>query len=70
MHRVVNPVRSAGTSNDRVSIVFFFQPNYDALIECVPTCESEDRPAKYAPIRNGEYLAMKFAQQQIVEEFA
>jgi isopenicillin N synthase-like dioxygenase len=68
MHRVVNPDRPAGASKDRISIVFFFQPNYDAVIECIPTCQSAQRPAKYGPIRNGDYLAMKFAQQQILEE--
>ncbi|MGW0038076.1 isopenicillin N synthase family dioxygenase [Gordonia sp. NPDC003376] len=68
MHRVVNPARDEAANHDRISIVFFFQPNYDAVIECLPTCKSDTQPAKYAPIRNGEYLAMKFAQQQIVEE--
>lgn len=67
-HRVVNPDPRDAATTDRISIVFFFQPNYDAVIECIPTCQSADNPAKYAPIRNGEYLAAKFAQQQISEE--
>ncbi|MFF4597923.1 isopenicillin N synthase family dioxygenase [Amycolatopsis sp. NPDC001319] len=68
MHRVVNPERTVVPTNRRISIVMFFQPNYDAVIECIPTCQGPDRPPKYAPIKNGEYLAAKFAQQQIDEE--
>ncbi|MEV4596868.1 2-oxoglutarate and iron-dependent oxygenase domain-containing protein [Amycolatopsis sp. NPDC049253] len=68
MHRVVNPEHTVVPTNTRISIVMFFQPNYDAVIECIPTCQGPDRPAKYAPIKNGEYLAAKFAQQQIDEE--
>ncbi|MDV7090182.1 isopenicillin N synthase family oxygenase [Rhodococcus sp. IEGM 248] len=67
-HRVVNPAPKDAATTDRVSIVFFFQPNYDAVIECIPTCQSELNPARYAPIRNGDYLAEKFAQQQITQK--
>lgn len=70
MHRVVNPTIDNGSSNDRISIVFFFQPNYDTVIECISTCEGPGRPRKYGPIRNGEYLAMKFAQQQVPDSVA
>lgn len=65
MHRVVNPPPEIAAQADRLSLVYFFQPNYDAIIECIPTCQGPDRPAKYAPIANGDYLAMKFAEQQI-----
>ena len=30
--------------------------NYDAVIECVPTCCGPDNPAKYPPIQAGEWL--------------
>jgi len=65
MHRVVNPPAEIAHETDRLSLAFFFQPNYDAIIECIPTCQGPDDPAKYAPIANGEYLAQKFAEQQI-----
>lgn len=65
MHRVVNPPAEIAHETDRLSLVFFFQPNYDAIIECIPTCQGPDHPAKYPPIANGEYLAQKFAEQQI-----
>ncbi|MCZ6774750.1 MAG: isopenicillin N synthase family oxygenase [Proteobacteria bacterium] len=65
MHRVVNPPPDIAAEVDRLSLVFFFQPNYDAIIECISTCQGPDRPAKYAPVPNGEFLAEKFAEQQI-----
>jgi isopenicillin N synthase-like dioxygenase len=57
MHRVVNPPSGAGTR--RLSIAFFLQPNYDALIECIPTCVASDESPRYAPITSGEHRLMK-----------
>lgn len=34
---------------DRVSIPFFFNANADHVCECLPSCQSPDRPSKYAP---------------------
>ena len=65
MHRVVNPPVEIAAESDRLSLVYFFQPNYDAIIECVPSCRGPDQPPRYAPIANGDFLALKFAEQQI-----
>ena len=35
------------SGKDRYSIAFFYSPNVDAAIECVPTCVSADDPARY-----------------------
>src|SRR5262245_47721037 len=35
------------SGKDRYSIAFFYSPNVDAAIECVPTCVSVDEPARY-----------------------
>jgi isopenicillin N synthase-like dioxygenase len=44
----------------RQSIVFFHQPNYDAKIECLPTCQAADNPPKYPPVSSGEHRLRKF----------
>ncbi|MDT7670360.1 MAG: hypothetical protein QOC74_3143 [Pseudonocardiales bacterium] len=63
MHRVVNPPREVAATQTRVSIPYFVQPNYDAVIECIDSCVDAEHPAKYGPVRNGEYLYLKFTQQ-------
>ena len=63
VHRVVNPPLDSPENIDRLSIVFFHQPNYDAVVECLPTCMESDRPAKYAPISSGDHLVSKFVKQ-------
>ena len=37
LHRVVNPPRDKVVGSRRLSMAFFHQPNYDAVIECLPT---------------------------------
>jgi isopenicillin N synthase-like dioxygenase len=65
MHRVVNPPRDMTTGTERLSLVFFHQPNYDALVECLPSCLANGA-AKYAPVTSGEHLMMKMTKMQQV----
>lgn len=44
-HRVINDNNTL-----RHAIPFFFGPGLDAIVEPVPTCVSEDNPAKYEPL--------------------
>jgi isopenicillin N synthase-like dioxygenase len=37
------------SGKDRYSIAFFYSPNVDARIECVPSCVSQDNPPRYPP---------------------
>ena len=60
MHRVVNPRRDAAAGNRRLSIPFFHQPNYDALIECLPSCCGPDDPPRYEPVTSGQHRLTKF----------
>jgi isopenicillin N synthase-like dioxygenase len=60
LHRVVNPPRERGTDSRRMSVAFFFQPNYDALIECLPSCCGPDNPPRHAPVTSGEHRLRKF----------
>ena len=55
LHRVVNPPGGTGA---RLSIAFFNHPNYDALIECLPS----QGPPRHPPVRSGEYRDLKYAK--------
>ncbi|WIA18228.1 hypothetical protein OEZ85_009699 [Tetradesmus obliquus] len=38
LHRVTNPLPAKARSSRRLSMAFFHKPNYDAIIEVLPTC--------------------------------
>ena len=57
LHRAANVSGVA-----RVSVPFFASPHPDALIECIETCWSEERPARYGGIACGEYLRQLITQ--------
>ena len=57
LHRVVNP-DPAAPAGPRLSVAFFNHPNYDALIECLP---SQGAP-RHAPVMSGEYRDAKYAK--------
>jgi len=50
-HKVVSP-----TNADLYSVAFFLDPNPDAMVVCLPTCVSAERPARYAPVTGAEFL--------------
>lgn len=50
-HRVVN-----ASGRERYSIPFFFDPNPDAEIVCLPTCQSAGNPPRYPPTTGAAYL--------------
>jgi len=47
----------------RYAVPFFCDPSHDTIIECLPSCQSAGQPAKYPPIRMGDY-ALWFAAQR------
>ena len=58
-HRVVNR-----TGQERYSIPMFFNLDFDALVECLPTCQSPGYAPKHQPIRSGDYLLSRFRDVQ------
>ena len=63
LHRVVNPPPGEGQSRARLSIAFFNHPNYDALIECLPS----QGPALHPPVRSGDYRDLKYAKTLLAD---
>ncbi|MGP1386077.1 MAG: isopenicillin N synthase family dioxygenase [Thainema sp.] len=54
---------------DRYSIAFFCQPDAEAEIVCLPTCQSEDNPPKYPPVKSGDYLLSRLQATYKVQVF-
>jgi isopenicillin N synthase-like dioxygenase len=46
----------------RYAVPFFCDPDHNTMIDCLPSCRSAAEPAKYPPIRFGDY-ALWFAQK-------
>ncbi|MDE1186855.1 MAG: 2-oxoglutarate and iron-dependent oxygenase domain-containing protein [Pantoea sp.] len=63
MHRVANPPFEQAETNRRQSLVFFHQPNYDTMVECLPSCLAPGEQPKYAPVSSGDHLTSKFVKQ-------
>ena len=52
----------------RQSIIFFHIPNYDATVECIPSCADSENPARYDPITVGNHHLMKMGKMFDVED--
>ena len=59
LHRVANPPTHAGAGARRLSLVFFHQPNPDAVVECIRGCADAAHPSLYAPVTAGDYISRK-----------
>ena len=64
LHRVVNPPMELAPLSRRQSLVFFHNPNYDASIECIPSCQGPANPPKYSVTTSGEHLRSQFVRTQ------
>jgi isopenicillin N synthase-like dioxygenase len=67
LHRVVNPPRDKAVGSRRLSMAFFHQPNYDAVIECLPTCSDTGRPPRYGKTTSGDHVWMKINKHRTPE---
>jgi isopenicillin N synthase-like dioxygenase len=50
-HQVVS--RATG---DRYSVPFFVNPDPDTVVECIPSCATAERPARYEPVTATQFL--------------
>lgn len=55
LHRVL----TSGEA-ERYSIPFFYEPDFDTEVVCLPTTCSAENPAKYPTITSGQYLLSKY----------
>ena len=59
VHRVVPPPAAVDGPVERRSAAFFLDANWDAVVECLPTCTTADNPPRYSPVTAGEHLMAK-----------
>lgn len=59
LHRVVPPPSDGVSPARRRSIAWFQQPNWDAMIRCLPTCCDADHPPRYGEVTSGQHLMAK-----------
>jgi len=57
MHRVVTPENLNDAMSRRMSIGYFMHPDYDATIECLPSCVEDG--VRYPPITAGDHIHKK-----------
>lgn len=57
VHRVLT-----NGDRERYSIPFFYEPDFDTVVECLDVCKSEGNPPKYEPTTAGQHLLDKYLQ--------
>ncbi|UTW01172.1 2OG-Fe(II) oxygenase [Marinomonas rhizomae] len=53
-------VRASLPDVHRYSFPFFVEPDYETNVECVPSCATADKPAKYDGILSGDWIQSRF----------
>jgi|UniRef100_A6VY28 isopenicillin N synthase-like dioxygenase len=53
-------VRASLPDVHRYSFPFFVEPDYETNVECVPSCATADKPAKYDAILSGDWIQSRF----------
>lgn len=53
------------TGKGRYSMPFFFGLDYDAKVEVLPSCVTDQRPAMYEPITAGAYVEQRLSETYI-----
>jgi isopenicillin N synthase-like dioxygenase len=64
LHRVVVPPLGTDRNCERYSMAFFHNANWDAVIECIPTCLVDGESPRHPPVTAGRHLMDKFRSTQ------
>ena len=59
-HRVVS-----SPDRERFSIPFFFHPDFDTEVACLPSCQSADNPPRYAPTTTGAHILQRLQEAYV-----
>lgn len=59
LHRVL------GNGRERYSIAYFVEPSHDCVVECLPTCHSENSPPKFPPVKCQDYLLQRYVDTHV-----
>jgi len=68
LHRVTIPKTEIQKNKSRMSLAFFQQPDWDARIECIPSCLGTDGP-KYTTVTSGLHL-MESYRKTVIDDFS
>ncbi|CAM8925828.1 unnamed protein product [Rhodiola kirilowii] len=50
---------------ERYSIAYFVEPSHDCVVECLPTCKSENNPPRFPPILCHTYLSQRYGDTHV-----
>ena len=64
LHRVRIPKIDIQKTKSRMSLAFFQQPDWDARIECIPSCLGENGP-KYETVTSGKHFMESYRKTVI-----
>jgi isopenicillin N synthase-like dioxygenase len=67
LHRVLPVLSDGNTVRRRRSVPYFCSGNYDAIIECLPTCTDADNPPLYPPLHGGKHVEEKTLSGRLLE---
>jgi isopenicillin N synthase-like dioxygenase len=70
LHRVMPVLPTGDEVRRRRSLPFFHEGNYDALVECLPTCTGPGDPPRYPPITGGEHVYEKLLAGRLLSATA
>ncbi len=66
LHRVVNPPLESAAGSRRQSIIYFHNPNYDAVISDIPNVANPSKAPDTEVLTAGEHLRRQFKRTQNV----